>query len=115
MNLYGQPLVPCNLDKVTGYDRSGYCTLFKNDPGTHIVCAIVDERFLKYTKSKGNDLISSSYNFPGLKPGDKWCICIMRWIEAYKANSAPKIDPYSTALQVLNFVDRDIIKQYIIN
>lgn len=114
LNIFGKPLKSCNMDKITGYDRSGYCVLYDNDPGTHIVCAIVDDQFLNFTRSKGNNLITPFRNFPGLKKGDKWCICVLRWIEAYKAGYAPKIDPNSTHISTLSYIPKEILLKYII-
>ncbi len=78
----------------------------------HIVCAIVDDKFLQFTKSKGNDLITSNSNFPGLKSGDTWCLCISRWIEAYEAGVAPKIIPESTHEIAGKYIDVKILLQY---
>lgn len=114
LNLFNEPLKPCNYNPITGYRRDGFCNYHSDDYGTHIVCALVDDKFLKFTKSKGNDLISPSYNFPGLKSGDKWCICIGRWIEAYQAGVAPKIFPASSSNYILNFVPLEIIRKFYI-
>ncbi len=81
----------CYTNKVTGYLRDGYCSNIASDKGTHIVCAIMTNEFLKFTYSKGNDLITPSNYFEGLVQGDCWCICIYRWIEAYRAGVAPPI------------------------
>ncbi len=97
-NIFNEALQPCCLDPMTGYFRNGYCETNATDYGRHIVCAIVDDDFLQYSKSLGNDLISPrpGRNFPGLKAGDKWCLCISRWIEAVEAGVGPKIDPHAT-------------------
>ena len=90
-NVHGHPLELCSDDPVTGYNRQGYCTLDENDRGTHTVCAKMTDDFLKYTKSRGNDLSTPNtmYGFPGLKPGDRWCLCHSRYEEAKKAGKAP--------------------------
>jgi len=98
---------------VAGYNRTGFCTLSTNqDIGTHIVCAIVDDKFLKFTLSKGNDLITPVYGFPGLKSGDKWCLCVLRWLEAYKNGVAPLLDLDATSYNSLRYVDINLLKQY---
>jgi uncharacterized protein (DUF2237 family) len=117
-NILGTELIPCSLttDKVTGYYRNGICSTGPDDFGTHIVCAIVDDKFLKFTKSKGNDLITPSPpSFPGLVTGDKWCLCILRWLEAYKAGKAPKIIAESTNELALKYISKDILMQFVIN
>ena len=113
-NILGTKLVPCckNSCKTTGYYRNGQCITGPEDVGTHIVCAIVDDKFLTFTKSKGNDLITPNSYFPGLKSGDSWCLCILRWIEAYKAGVAPKIIAESTNEIARNYIDVNILLEY---
>jgi uncharacterized protein (DUF2237 family) len=115
-NILGTKLVRCSssLEKTTGYYRNGFCSSGSDDSGTHVVCAVVDDNFLKFTKSKGNDLITPMQpSFPGLVAGDKWCLCILRWLEAYKAGKAPKIIPESTNELALEYISKDILMQYI--
>jgi hypothetical protein len=113
-NILGTDLIPCcNTGKITGFNRDGMCSSNTADIGTHIICAIVDNNFLEFTKSKGNDLITPSGGFPGLVAGDKWCLCILRWIEAHKAGKAPKIIPESTNELALKYVPKDILMEYI--
>ena len=117
-NILGTDLVPCSLTpgKITGFYRDGTCSTGSDDSGTHVVCAIVDDNFLQFTKSKGNNLITPRLpSFPGLVAGDKWCLCILRWLEAYKAGKAPKIIPESTNEIALKFISKDILMQYDIN
>ena len=113
-NILGTPLVPCcPTGKVTGFYRDGNCVTGPSDTGKHIVCAIVDDEFLEFTKSKGNDLITPILgSFPGLVAGDKWCLCILRWLEAYKAGKAPKIIPESTNSVALKYTTLDVLKKY---
>ena len=114
-NILGTPMVPCctTPGKITGFYRDGNCSTGKSDIGTHIVCAIVDNEFLEFTKSKGNDLITPNLpSFPGLVAGDKWCLCILRWLEAYNAGKAPKIIPESTNEVALKYISKDILLQY---
>ena len=85
-NVYGDELAICSTDPMTGWVRDGTCKLFGNDQGTHTTCAQLTTEFLEFSKSKGNDLITPrSWGFPGLKEGDRWCLCAIRWNQAYKA------------------------------
>lgn len=90
-NILGDPLEVCGLDPVTGYFRSGRCETGPTDRGVHVVCAQVDRRFLDYTKGKGNDLSTPRGSFPGLRPGDRWCLCAARWDEARRDGVAPPV------------------------
>jgi uncharacterized protein (DUF2237 family) len=114
-NILGTPLIPCcPTGKVTGYYRDGNCVTGPTDTGKHIVCAIVDDEFLQFTKSKGNDLITPiPGSFPGLVAGDKWCLCILRWLEAYNAGKAPKIIPESTNSIALKYTTKDILTNFV--
>ena len=105
-NILGEPLTLCGQDPVTGYFRDGYCNTTDEDHGTHVVCAVVTEKFLSYTESQGNDLSTPNvlYRFPGLKPGDRWCLCALRWREAFEAGVAPDIDPMSTHEKALKYI-----------
>lgn len=106
LNVFGKELSVCGTDPVTGFYRDGCCNTGSNDSGTHTVCAIVDERFLNYSKSRGNDLTKDmpEYNFRGLKAGDKWCLCVSRWVEAYRSGCAPKIILEATHFNTLQYV-----------
>lgn len=115
-NILGTELVPCCLTpgKVTGFYRDGMCSSGAEDVGTHVVCAIVDDEFLNFSKSKGNDLITPfPPHFPGLVAGDKWCLCVLRWLEAYKEGKAPKIIAESTNELALRYVHKDILMRYV--
>jgi len=105
-NIFGENLQACCFKPVTGFYRDGYCNTGDQDYGTHTVCAIMTEDFLKYTLSKGNDLSTPKpqYNFPGLQPGDKWCLCALRWYEAYKAGYAPNVVLEATNEKTLQMV-----------
>ena len=108
-NILGTELVICGVDPKTGFFRDGYCNTNADDHGTHVVCAEVTETFLEYTKAQGNDLSTPNplYRFPGLKPGDKWCLCALRWQEALNAGAAPMIIPESTHEKALQLVKKD--------
>ena len=92
-NVFGEELEICCTNPMTGYFRDGLCKTIDEDRGTHTVCAIMTDEFLNFSASRGNDLITAIpyYKFPGLKDGDKWCLCVSRWIEAEKAGKAPKL------------------------
>lgn len=97
-NVYGEPIEICSKETMTGYLRNGSCETLDDDIGSHTVCAKVTSEFLEYSKNKGNDLITPrpELDFPGLKEGDKWCVCAMRWLEAYNDGVAPPILVRST-------------------
>jgi uncharacterized protein (DUF2237 family) len=116
LNVFGEPLIGCCSDPMTGFYRDGYCRTSNADTGTHVVCAVMTDDFLEYTKSKGNDLSTPipAYQFPGLKPGDKWCLCVNRWLEAEKAGKAPNIDLKATDQKALDFTDLEHLKKYVI-
>ena len=113
-NILGKTLSPCSTpgQKTTGYYRDGYCSTGPTDTGTHVVCALMDDDFLNFTKSKGNDLITPQNSFPGLVAGDKWCVCALRWKEAHEAGKAPKIFPESTSDAVLKYVPNNVLSNY---
>jgi len=98
-----EPIKLCSLNPVTGYNRDGYCTNIDGDNGTHVVCAQVNDNFLQFTKKQGNDLITPHSGFPGLKSGDKWCLCARRWEEARRAGVAPPVDVHATDKSALHF------------
>ena len=104
MNALGSKIKVCNTDPMTGWRRDGFCSTDDNDIGTHIVCAKVTSAFLNFTKSRGNDLVSKTPFFPGLKEGDKWCLCVSRWIEAYLAGVAPYIDAEATNIATFRYL-----------
>lgn len=113
-NVYGEELKPCCFDPLTGYFRDGYCRTVKQDVGTHVICAEVTDEFLKFTLSRGNNLIQPSpqYNFPGLKHGDKWCLCALRWKEALENNVAPPVDLDATDVKALDYVSIKTLEGY---
>ncbi len=106
-NVLGTPLQPCCLDPLTGYFRDGSCRTDETDRGTHVVCAVMTEEFLTYTRAKGNDLSTPNprYRFPGLKPGDGWCLCALRWQEAFEAGVAPPVKLEATHEKALEFIE----------
>ena len=105
-NVLNTPLQPCCTDPLTGFYRDGSCRTGPLDTGSHVICAIMTEEFLTYTKSKGNDLSTPrpEYDFPGLKPGDGWCLCALRWKEAYDDGVAPEVKLEATHEAALKYV-----------
>ena len=110
-NIFGQTLTVCSNDPATGYHRSGYCGSVEGDAGSHVICAEMTDEFLNFTKSKGNNLISPSSNFPGLKSGDHWCLCALRWKEAHESGKAPPVILEATDVSALNFVKTSDLKR----
>lgn len=113
-NVFGEKIIVCSEDPLTGFYRSGCCDSGPEDRGRHLVCAIMTEQFLEYSKSVGNDLSTPlpQYNFPGLNPGDRWCLCALRWKEAFEAGKAPKVVLEATNEGVLEFVTMDELLEY---
>ena len=105
-NVLGTKLEICSTSPMTGFTRTGKCETNKYDYGTHLVCAKVTQQFLTYTKSKGNDLSTPTSYFPGLKPGDNWCLCVFRWVQAYKDGVAPPPVLNATHQDTLNYLRR---------
>lgn len=113
-NVFGEELITCSENPLTGYFRDGCCRTDEQDLGTHTVCAVVTEDFLQFSLSRGNDLISPrpEYLFPGLKPGDRWCLCASRWLEAYKFGVAPMLVLEATHEKTLEFVPLKELVQF---
>ena len=114
LNIFNEPLEACSFDPVTGFFRSGCCETSEQDTGSHTVCAIMTEEFLKFSKSKGNDLSTPvpAFDFPGLNSGDRWCLCAARWLEAYDASSAPLIIAKATNKRALEIIPMEIVKEF---
>ena len=113
-NVFGEPLEICCLKPMTGYFRDGSCRTDNEDIGTHTVCAVMTEDFLRFSAQMGNDLSTPIpyYKFPGLKEGDKWCLCVNRWIEAEKAGKAPKLILEATHEKTLEYTKLDLLVKY---
>ena len=105
-NVLGTDLKCCGTEPMTGYFRDGFCRTDLTDRGRHVVACIVDEKFLNFSRSVGNDLSSPNplYNFPGLKPGDRWCVCALRWKEAFDNGFAPKVVLEATHEKSLEYI-----------
>ena len=114
LNIFNEPLEACSFDPVTGFFRSGCCETSEQDTGSHTVCAIMTEEFLKFSQSKGNDLSTPvpAFDFPGLNSGDRWCLCAARWLEAYEAGSAPSIIARATHRRALEIIPMEVMKEF---
>ena len=106
LNVLGTPLLACSFDPLTGYFRDGCCNTRGDDAGSHVVCARVTQEFLDFSRSRGNDLVTPApaYRFAGLKAGDRWCLCALRWKEAWDAGVAPPVVLEATHHRALSFV-----------
>ena len=104
-NIFGEPLENCCTSPMTGYFRDGFCRTVSQDTGTHTVCAVMTDEFLIFSAAKGNDLITPIpyYQFPGLKAGDKWCLCVTRWLQAERSGKAPKLILEATHEKTLDY------------
>ena len=112
LNVLGTELVPCSYDPLTGFYRDGCCKTDEHDHGSHVVCAKVTQAFLDFSLKRGNDLITPrpEYRFAGLVAGYRWCLCALRWKEAYEAGVAPPVVLECTHLNALQFVSLDQLK-----
>ncbi|MEM9119870.1 MAG: DUF2237 domain-containing protein [Cyanobacteria bacterium P01_F01_bin.56] len=112
-NVLGGPLETCSTDPMTGFYRDGCCNTGAGDFGSHTVCAQVTEGFLSYSKAQGNDLSTPvlMYHFPGLKPGDRWCVCAARWKQAYDDGVAPPVALEATHEAALQVIPLEILQE----
>ena len=113
-NVFGEPLESCSLAPRTGFTRSGACESGPEDPGVHSVCVQVTAEFLEFSRARGNDLSTPvpQFAFPGLKPGDRWCLCAARWQEAFEAGMAPKVVLRATHLRTLDVIEIADLKSH---
>tara|TARA_B110000263_G_scaffold129045_1_gene112178 strand:- start:3907 stop:4278 length:372 start_codon:yes stop_codon:yes gene_type:complete len=117
VNVFGEKLNICCNNPKTGFFRNGLCDTCKEDIGVHTVCILATEEFLKFSKSVGNDLSTPhpEFQFAGVKPGDRWCLCALRWKEAYNNGMAPPVFLDSTHIETLKLIDLNILQQYVLN
>ena len=113
-NVLGGELLACSFAPLTGYFRDGCCKTGSDDPGTHVVCAKMTEEFLDHSQRSGNDLSTPrpQVRFAGLRPGDRWCLCAIRWVEAAEAGVAPPVVLASTHARVLEYVPLALLKRH---
>ena len=114
LNVFDQPLVSCGEDPVTGYYRDGCCNTSEQDGGSHTVCVEISREFLEASRARGNDLVTPrpEFGFPGLKPGDRWCVCAGRWLEAQQEGVAPRVYLTRTHKRALELVPLDVLREY---
>jgi len=114
LNVLGQPLVPCSFEPLTGWFRDGCCRTDEHDHGRHTVCVVMTAEFLAFSQARGNDLSTPApeYGFPGLKPGDRWCLCAARWKEAWEAGKAPQVVLMSTHYKTLQTVPLEALMAF---
>lgn len=113
-NVLGGPLATCSTEPMTGWFRDGCCRTDERDQGTHTVCAVMTEAFLEFTQARGNDLSTPrpEHRFPGLKPGDRWCLCASRWAEAAAAGRAPFVVLEATHEKTLDLVTLELLQRF---
>lgn len=113
-NVLGGQLISCSEDPMTGFFRNGKCDTRADDHGMHTVCVLATSEFLDFSKEHGNDLSTPlpEYGFPGLQPGDYWCLCLSRWIQAYDKGMAPRIKLDATHASVLEFLDMEQLEEF---
>jgi uncharacterized protein len=106
-NVFGEKLILCSTKPMTGFYREGFCDTGSDDHGVHTVCAIMTADFLEFSKAAGNDLSTprTEFQFPGLQPGDHWCLCASRWVEAWRAGKAPLVCLEATHEKTLEYID----------
>jgi uncharacterized protein len=116
-NVLGGELSVCSADPVTGFFRDGCCNTSAEDAGSHTVCAIMTDEFLAFSKARGNDLSTPmpDYGFPGLKAGDRWCLCAPRWQEAFAAGKAPRVVLQATQEGALEYADLVDLKRFAVD
>ena len=114
LNVLGQPLEPCGIDPVTGYFRDGCCTTGPEDVGSHTVCAVVTQEFLKHQLEVGNDLVTPhpEWQFPGLTPGDRWCVVAIRWLQAYQDGAAAPVVLAATNERALELIPLPVLLEH---
>ena len=114
VNVLGTKLKSCSTDPLTGWYRDGCCNTDENDRGSHTVCCVVTQDFLEFAKAQGNDLMTPAphFSFPGLKPGDSWCVCARTWLAAVNAGSACPVDLEATHEEALSIIPFDLLETH---
>lgn len=117
INVLGDELEPCSTDPLTGYYRTGCCENRGDDPGLHVVCAVMTDEFLAFSRSVGNDLSTPmpQYGFAGLREGDQWCLCAARWQEAFEAGHAPQVRLAATHVSALEYSRLDDLRAHAVD
>lgn len=114
LNVFGEPLETCGERPMTGFFRDGCCNTGQEDTGSHTVCVAATREFLEYSRFRGNDLSTPMprFGFPGVKPGDRWCLCAARWLEAYNSGMAPKVYLKRTHQRALEIVPLELLRKF---
>lgn len=114
VNVLGQPLAPCSADPLTGFLRNGACDTCAEDRGSHTVCAVMTAEFLAYSHYVGNDLSTPrpEFGFPGLKPGDNWCLCAARFLQAHDEGCAPRVNLAATHARAVDIVPLAVLQDH---
>jgi len=117
INVLGEPLLSCNENPITGFFRDGSCNTNKDDVASHTVCIEVTLEFLEYSRFRGNDLSTPApeYGFSGLKPGNHWCLCAARWLEAHQQKMAPRVHLMATHKKALEIIPLELLKEFAID
>lgn len=117
VNVFGEKLEECGKDPVTGFFRDGKCNTCKEDAGSHTVCIDTSVEFLEYSRFRGNDLSTPvpEFDFEGLKPGDSWCLCAARWLEAVESDMAPRVYLRRTHIKALDIIPMALLKKYAVD
>ena len=117
LNVFGEALLPCSEDPLTGFFRDGCCNTSDDDISSHTVCVEVTQDFLEYSRFRGNDLSTPhpEFGFPGLQPGDRWCLCAARWLEAYQQEMAPRVFLRRTHLKALDTIPLGVLKSFAVD
>jgi uncharacterized protein (DUF2237 family) len=117
LNVFGESLLPCSEAPITGFFRDGCCNTNDDDIGSHTVCIEITTAFLEYSRFKGNDLSTPvpEFGFPGLKQGDRWCLCAQRWLEAHHQNMAPRVHLMRTHQKALEIIPIELLKEFAID
>ena len=117
LNVYDEPLMTCSESPMTGFFRDGCCNTNDDDLGSHTVCVELTQSFLEYSRFRGNDLSTPrpEFGFPGLKEGDRWCLCASRWLEAYEQDMAPRVHLRRTHKKALDIIPMNVLRQFAID
>lgn len=117
VNVFGDPLLECSANPLTGFFRDGCCNTNEQDQGSHTVCVEVTKDFLEFSAARGNDLSTpvAEFGFPGLRPGDRWCLCAARWLEAEQEEKAPRVYLQRTHKRALEIVPLALLRQYAVD
>ena len=117
LNVFGEKLEVCGENPTSGYFRDSKCNTCKEDVGSHTVCIEASKKFLEYSRFRGNDLTTPApqFDFPGLLPGDSWCLCAARWLEAEKNNMAPRVHLRRTHIKAVDIIPMELLKKYAVD